>query len=97
MVFYYSSNFNLFLVFPALEKKKIIKKNDDKVLGKILLTFRHNTAYIVNSFVSHFIWQLWLVAYKSYTKFSSRKYIAVTMTYQLLTLIPVSLSRIRNH
>ena len=50
MVFYYSSNFNLFLVFPALEKK-----NDDKVLGKIVLMFRHNTAYIVNSFVSHFI------------------------------------------
>ena len=44
-----SSNSGTFPVFPALEEK------DDKVFGKNILTFCHNNAYMVNSFVSHFI------------------------------------------
>ena len=47
MVFYNLSN--TFPVFPALEK------NDDKVFSKNIVTFRHNIAYMVNLFLSHFI------------------------------------------
>ena len=44
-----SSNSGTFPVLPALEEK------DDKVFGKNTVTFWHNNAYVVNSFVSHFI------------------------------------------
>ena len=37
-----------------------IWKKNHKVFGKNTVAFRHNLAYMVNSFVFYYIWQLWL-------------------------------------
>ena len=42
-------NSGMFPFFPAFEKK------DKKVFGKNTVTFRHNFAYMVSSFVFHYI------------------------------------------
>ena len=72
-----------------------IWKKDGKVFSKNTVTFWHNIACKVNTFVFHYIWELRLIAYKSYSTFCTSKCkinvlcIAIRMTHQWLTLIPI--------
>ena len=54
-----------------------IWKKDCKAFGKTFVTFFnnnfHNIAYMVNLFVYHYIYQLWVIAYQNYSKFCTRK------------------------
>ena len=62
----------------------------------VKIPFWHTFAYMTNSFVFHYISQLRLIPYKIYSKFCTRKCkkhfvicIAIIMTYQWSTLIPI--------
>ena len=81
-----------------------IWKKDSKVFGKSIVTFWHNFAYMVNSFVFHYIWQLWLIAYANYSKFCTRKcqkQHCVYCDYNDISIIYINsntaLLRVRNH
>ena len=67
-------NFIRFKFLPGLNFSCIWKK-DVKVFGKNTVTFYHNIAYMVNSFVIYDIWQLRLITYKNYSKFCRRKWV----------------------
>ena len=75
-----------------------------KVFGKKTVTFRHNIALKVNSFVFHYIWQLWPIAYKNYSNICTRKckkQYYVYCDYNDMPMIYISsditLLRVRNH
>lgn len=59
--------------FRHLSSFYYIWQKEGKVFGKNNVTFWHNVAYMLNLFVFHWIWQLWLTAYKSYSKFCTEK------------------------
>ena len=67
-------NFIRFKFLPGFNFSCIWKK-DVKVFGKNTVTFYHNIAYMVNSFVIYDIWQLRLITYKNYSKFCRRKWV----------------------
>ena len=57
--------------FRQVSSFTCIWNKDSKVFLKN--TMAHNFAYMINLFVFHYIWQLWLLAYKNYSKFCTRK------------------------
>ena len=83
--------------FSCIWKKKTVK-------FKNTVTFWYNIAYKVNAFALHYIWQSWLIAYKNYSKFCTRKckkqdcmycnYHDTSVTYFNSSMV---LLRVRNH
>ena len=60
--------------FRHVSSFSCIWKRDGKVFGKNTMTFWHNFAYMVNFvFVFHYIWKLWPITHKVYSKFCTRK------------------------
>ena len=74
---------------------KFMLKYDINVFSKNKVKFWHTIAGKVSAFAFHYIWQLWLIACKNYSKLYTRKYknnimcITIIMTYQWLTSIPI--------
>ena len=79
--------------FHHVSSFSYIWKKNSKVFGKNTVTFWHNFAYMVNSFVFLYIWKSWLIADENYSTFYSRKCqnnimcIAITMIHQWFSLI----------
>ena len=59
--------------FPHVSSFSCNWKKDGNVFGKNTVTFWHNFAYKVNTFVFHYIWQSWLITYKNYSIPCTRK------------------------
>ena len=89
--------------FRYVSSFSCIWRKDGKVFGKSTMTFSHNIAYMVNSFLFHYIsvWQLWLTTYKNYSKFYTRKQKKQHCNYNYVSIVynnsNVARLRIRNH